>query len=217
VGRSISTSASTNTSEPFLVLALLPNLRGSTLGWWRGVVKICVKVRVMHIDFDLSVAGGITVGRIGERRIERHRLFLITDNRTVLHKVSRNPHDFSLVIKCPRLGQTKSDSLFRTRNGLERFNHKRGARDALGEGERSVLAVVATTRSRRRSSRRDKTWSTGRFSGWASRRSRGRSSGGNAARSNGRSSGGSTARSSSRYPSGVRSLGFDVATTAFTS
>jgi hypothetical protein len=206
VGRSISisTSASTLTGEPFLVQALLPGLRGSTLGRWRGVVKICIKLRVEHINVDLSVAGGVTVGRIGERRSERHRLFFITDYHTVLRKVSRNPHDLTLVINGPCLGHTKSDSLFRARDGLERFNHKRGARDALGESERSVLAVIATSRRRRRSNRRDKTWNTGR------------SSGGNTARSNGRSSGGGTARFSSRYPSGVHS-GFDVATTTFTS
>jgi hypothetical protein len=210
-------SIGANTSEPFLVLALLPNLRGSTLGRWRGIVKQFVKLRVVHINVDLSIAGGVTVGRIGERRTERHRLFLITDYHAVLHKVSRNPHDLSLVISFPRLGHTESDSLFRTRNGLERLSLNIGARAALVEGERSVLAIVATTRSRRRSSRRDKTWKTG--SRRAGGRSNGRSSGRNTARSNGRSSGGSTARSSSRYGRRVRSgarggcLGFDVTIT----
>jgi hypothetical protein len=83
--------------------------------------------------------------------------------------VSRNPHDIGLVINFPRLGHTQSDSIFRTRNGLQRFIHENGARGALSEGERSVSAVVATTRSRRRS--------------------HSRSDGGNAGRGNGRSSG----------------------------
>jgi hypothetical protein len=112
-------STFTTTSESFLVLALLPNLRGSALDRWRGVVKICVKLRVVHINVNISVAGGITVGRIGERRIERYGLFLITDYHTVLHKVSRNPCDLSLIINFPRLGHTKSNSIFRTRNSLE--------------------------------------------------------------------------------------------------
>jgi hypothetical protein len=181
-------STLTAANEPFLVLALLPQLRGSALGWWRCVVKNFVKLRVVHIKVDLSEAEAITVSRIGERRIERHRLFFITECHTVLHKVGRNPHDISLVINFPRLGHTKSNSLFRTRNDLDWFHHVNGARLALRECETAVRTVVATTRSRRRSGRWDKTWNTGR----SGRRAGGRIN----CWSSCRYSGGSTARSS---------------------
>jgi hypothetical protein len=148
---------STPTSEPFLVLALLLSVRDFALGWWRGIVKLHVKVRVVHINADLSESGGIAVSRIGERRSERHRLLFITDYHTFLYKVSRNPHDLSLVIHCPRLGHSNSNSLFRTRNGLEWFHHESGARLALSEDEIAIRTVVATTWSRRSSSRRDET------------------------------------------------------------
>jgi hypothetical protein len=65
-------------SESFLVLALLPKLRGIAREWWRCVVKQLVKSRVVHINVDLGEAGGITVSCIGKRRIEGYRLFFTT-------------------------------------------------------------------------------------------------------------------------------------------
>jgi hypothetical protein len=100
------------TSEPFLVLALMPKLRGFALGWWRGVFKLSVKFRGVHIHADLGKTGGITVGRLAERRIKQYRLFFITDYCTFFHKVSRNPHDFRLVVHCPRLDRSKRCSPF---------------------------------------------------------------------------------------------------------
>jgi hypothetical protein len=151
-----------------------------------------VKLRVVYINVDISEAGGITVSRIGERRRERHRRFFITDWHTVLNKVSRNPRDLSLVINCPRLGYSKRNSIFRTRNGLKWFNVVNGACDALSEDEIAVRMVDATTRSRRRSGRRSSGWNTARSSGRTGRRSNGRSScwsiGGNTTRSNARPS-----------------------------
>jgi hypothetical protein len=113
----------------------------------------------VHVNIDVSEAKGITVSRIGERRVERHRLFFITDCHTVCDKVGRNPHDISLVINFPRLGHTKSNSLIRPRNGLDWFNHVNGARLALRKCETAVPTIVATTRW-------DETGNAGWATGW---------------------------------------------------
>jgi hypothetical protein len=204
VGGSVGGRCSTPTSEPFLVLALPPSLRYSALGRWRGIVINCVKLRIVHINVNINEARGITFSRIGDRLTERYRHFFITDCHTLLHKVSRNPASLkNRAFDCPLLRHTESNSRSCTRNNLYRFIHVSRARLAASESKITVRTVFATTRSRRRPGRRDKTWNTGR----SSRRPFGWTFGRTFRRGNGRSSRGNSGRRCSGRSSGCSILG----------
>jgi uncharacterized membrane protein YgcG len=179
----------TSTSELLRVLALLPLFRDSALAWSHGVVKNCIKLRVVHINFNLGEARSITINRVGEHHIARHKLGFFTSCHTFLDVVCRNPANlgrglvrtftFDRVFTFPALLHLESDSLIRARNNGDWVLLEKGASLTLSQGDNAVCFILTTRRSRRRSSRRGNARNIGRSSGRAFGGSNGRSSGGN--------------------------------------
>jgi hypothetical protein len=171
--RSIAVSAPTR--EHNLVAALSPAaIRNSARGWEKCVIKHRVKIGRKYEDVNLSVASSITIGSVRELSELRNFLLFIADGHTVLLKVGRNK---THLLHIPRLVYGESHGTSRARNDVHRYNIVIRARLTGNESELAVLTVVATTRSRRWSSRRHKTRSAGRSSGRQGGRSTGRSSG----------------------------------------
>jgi hypothetical protein len=142
----------------------------------------------VHVNFNLGEARSITISRVGEHHIARHKLGPYTNCHTFLHIRSRNPANlgrgfvraftFDRVFTFPALLHLKSKSLVRARNNGDWVLLKSGACLSPSQGENAIRFVPTTTRRRRRSNRLDNTWNTRRSSGRAFGGSNGRSSGG---------------------------------------
>jgi hypothetical protein len=148
----------TPTSELLRVLALLPLFRDSALAWTHGVVTNCIKLRVVHKNFNLGEARSITINRVGEHHIARHTLGPYTNCHTFLRKRSRNRANlgrgfiraftFHRVFTFPTLLHLKSNSQIRARNNGDWVLLESGASLTLSKGENAVSFVLTTTRSR---------------------------------------------------------------------
>jgi hypothetical protein len=172
-GRSI--AVSTPTREHNMVAALAPtDTRDSACGRENCVIKPLVKLGRKYDDVNLGVASSITIGSVRELSELSNFVLFIADGHAILLKVSRNE---THLLHIPRLVYGEGHGTSRARNDLNRFNIVNRARHTCNESELTVRTGVATTRSRRWSSRRHKTRSTGRSSGRQGGRSTGRSSG----------------------------------------
>jgi hypothetical protein len=101
----------TTAREHNIVATLPPHYRCSALGWWCSIIRNWVKLIVVHVNVDLSEAGGVTISCVRERSKARHRFLFITDYHAVLCKVSRNPENLIIHFDLPSLVHRKSYSL----------------------------------------------------------------------------------------------------------